>query len=70
MAAGVGLLRAFHPDNVLLRAECEAPDEGTYRRGIEGIVIKPADWHRPTREEWEAMRDIVEQAVKKASGHS
>ena len=44
--------------------------KGTYRRGIEGIIIKPADWHRPTREKWEAMRDIVEQAVKKASGHS
>jgi hypothetical protein len=43
---------------------------GGFRKGIDGLLIIPAEGHKPTHEEWEAMKNIVEQAVKKASGRS
>jgi len=44
--------------------------EGERGKGIQKLAIVPAKGQEPTWEEWRAIQDIVEEAVKKASGRS
>jgi hypothetical protein len=41
--------------------------EGKRREGIQRLAIVPAGLQEPTFEEWQAIRKIIEEAVKKAS---
>ena len=41
-----------------------------FTKGIGAIAVVPALGQTPTYDEWVAIRNVVEQAVKKASGQS
>jgi hypothetical protein len=43
---------------------------GSPGKGIRQLVIMPAKGQEPTYEEWAAIRNVVEQAVKEESGRS